>query len=222
MNFNGRTDMDTAERLLREARNQLRWCSGSPDFNEGGQARKGWIEGPQKILARIDTYLSSSESKESAAGQDTSIDKPETALPPPAPTVQKTVTFCPAQGDPCRQGCGLICKLTGEATGLIPYAAPTVPKEPKLLKAWRSKSDPYFESEGPASVVAYIDTILSLLAQREAGIQDILALKEQVHRQLEACEQRFSDLVILCKQRGMEVTAFECRAEAAERGREGK
>ena len=32
---------------LREA---LYWCSGSPDFQEGGRARKGWLEGPGKLL----------------------------------------------------------------------------------------------------------------------------------------------------------------------------
>ena len=29
----------------------LRWCSGSPDFNEGGQARKGWIKLCNPLLA---------------------------------------------------------------------------------------------------------------------------------------------------------------------------
>jgi hypothetical protein len=27
-----------------EYREALRWCGGSADFNEGGQARKGWLK----------------------------------------------------------------------------------------------------------------------------------------------------------------------------------
>src|SRR3972149_11120038 len=58
----------TPEReLLREARDELRWCSGSPDFNEGGfneggQARKGWIKGPQAVLNKIDAFFAQPES----------------------------------------------------------------------------------------------------------------------------------------------------------------
>ena len=29
----------------------LIWCSGSPDFNEGGQAREGWLKGCAPLLA---------------------------------------------------------------------------------------------------------------------------------------------------------------------------
>ncbi len=39
--------------LLREAEDNLIWCSGSADFNEGGQARLGWKLGPQKTLRKI-------------------------------------------------------------------------------------------------------------------------------------------------------------------------
>ena len=59
--------MTQAERLLREARDELRWCSGSPDFNEGGQARVGWIKGPQQALARIDAYLARPEPQAASA-----------------------------------------------------------------------------------------------------------------------------------------------------------
>ncbi|KKK73334.1 hypothetical protein LCGC14_2894880 [marine sediment metagenome] len=30
----------------------LRWCSGSPDFNEGGQAREGWIKLCNPLLSQ--------------------------------------------------------------------------------------------------------------------------------------------------------------------------
>ena len=57
----------TPEReLLREARDELRWCSGSPDFNEGGQARKGWIKGPQAVLNKIDAFFAQPESPQQA------------------------------------------------------------------------------------------------------------------------------------------------------------
>ena len=57
----------TPEReLLREARDELRWCSGSPDFNEGGQARKGWIKGPQAVLNKIDAFFAQPESTQQA------------------------------------------------------------------------------------------------------------------------------------------------------------
>src|SRR3990167_7783307 len=55
----------TPEReLLREARDELRWCSGSPDFNEGGQARKGWITGPQAVLNKIDAFFAQPENSQ--------------------------------------------------------------------------------------------------------------------------------------------------------------
>ena len=41
-------------RLLAE---ELRWCSGSPDFNPGGQARVGWVKGPQVALADFDAAV---------------------------------------------------------------------------------------------------------------------------------------------------------------------
>jgi len=57
----------TPEReLLREARDELRWCSGSSDFNEGGQARKGWIKGPQAVLNKIDAFFAQPESPQQA------------------------------------------------------------------------------------------------------------------------------------------------------------
>ena len=57
----------TPEReLLREARDELRWCSGSSDFNEGGQARKGWIKGPQAVLNKIDAFFAQPESTQQA------------------------------------------------------------------------------------------------------------------------------------------------------------
>ena len=47
----------TERMLLVRAREELRWCSGSADFNEGGVARKGWIKGPQRLLADLDAEL---------------------------------------------------------------------------------------------------------------------------------------------------------------------
>jgi hypothetical protein len=52
------------ERLMEAvflAQASLRWCGGSADFNEGGQALVGWIRGPQKALAVIDAALAEGE-----------------------------------------------------------------------------------------------------------------------------------------------------------------
>ena len=42
--------LKAAEKL----KDALLWCSGAPCFNEGGEARKGWIKGPQAALAAYD------------------------------------------------------------------------------------------------------------------------------------------------------------------------
>ena len=36
--------------LIDFLRGELQWCSGNPAFNEGGDARKGWIKGPAKVI----------------------------------------------------------------------------------------------------------------------------------------------------------------------------
>lgn len=50
---------DDVQAALLLAQDALRWCSGSPDFNEGGQARVGWMSpgGPRDALDAIDTVL---------------------------------------------------------------------------------------------------------------------------------------------------------------------
>lgn len=55
-------DVKTALLLAQDA---LRWCSGSPDFNEGGQAREGWLAvgGPSDALDAIDTVLKGAEAR---------------------------------------------------------------------------------------------------------------------------------------------------------------
>ena len=42
--------MSIARRLDETWVDALQWASGSPDFNEGGQAREGWIEIAQPLL----------------------------------------------------------------------------------------------------------------------------------------------------------------------------
>ena len=55
---------DDVKAALLLAQDALRWCSGSADFNEGGQARKGWLapDGPAAALDAIDTVLRGAES----------------------------------------------------------------------------------------------------------------------------------------------------------------
>jgi hypothetical protein len=43
--------------LVEDLLGELRWCSGSPDFNEGGQARLGWLRGPVPVMVRADEWL---------------------------------------------------------------------------------------------------------------------------------------------------------------------
>jgi len=42
---------------------EMRWCSGSADFNEGGQARVGWLKGPVPAMAKAEAALASSPLK---------------------------------------------------------------------------------------------------------------------------------------------------------------
>ena len=53
-------DRETLD-VIRELTAELEWCGGSPDFNVGGQARVGWLNGPvlaitaaNAILARLE------------------------------------------------------------------------------------------------------------------------------------------------------------------------
>lgn len=46
-----------AIRVIEELQEELRWCSGSPDFNEGGQSRIGWVKGPQVTLEKTRAFL---------------------------------------------------------------------------------------------------------------------------------------------------------------------
>lgn len=50
---------------LRRAADALIWCSGSPDFNEGGQAREGWLhpDGPRAVLAEISAAIAKAEGR---------------------------------------------------------------------------------------------------------------------------------------------------------------
>ena len=50
---------DDVKAALLLAQDALRWCSGSADFNDGGQARVGWLApgGPRDALDAIDTVL---------------------------------------------------------------------------------------------------------------------------------------------------------------------
>jgi len=43
--------------LLRETVGALEWCSGSADFSEGGQARKGWEKVVAPLLKRCQSVL---------------------------------------------------------------------------------------------------------------------------------------------------------------------
>ena len=49
-NWKAKAEALAAER--EELLDALRWCSGSPDFNEGGQARDGWQKICAPLLAR--------------------------------------------------------------------------------------------------------------------------------------------------------------------------
>lgn len=50
---------DDVKAALLLAQDALRWCSGSPDFNQGGHAREGWVAvgGPSDALEAIETVL---------------------------------------------------------------------------------------------------------------------------------------------------------------------
>lgn len=39
--------------LVEQSFEELFWCSGSPDFNEHGQAREGWLIGPAVLLPKL-------------------------------------------------------------------------------------------------------------------------------------------------------------------------
>ena len=55
-----RRDGDRIKRLrvvVESLRDEILWCSGSPDFNEGGQARAGWVKGPQRAMGEADAAL---------------------------------------------------------------------------------------------------------------------------------------------------------------------
>jgi hypothetical protein len=43
--------------ILRRVLEALRWCSGSPDFNEGGQARPGWVKMVQPVMRELEAML---------------------------------------------------------------------------------------------------------------------------------------------------------------------
>jgi hypothetical protein len=43
--------------LLNKALDDLIWCSGSPDFAPEGQAREGWVKGPQETIERLTALL---------------------------------------------------------------------------------------------------------------------------------------------------------------------
>ena len=57
---------DDVKAALLLAQDALRWCSGSPDFNEGGQARAGWLapNGPAAALDAIYIVLLAAAPKE--------------------------------------------------------------------------------------------------------------------------------------------------------------
>ena len=42
-------DLAVARAALEKLLVEIRWCSGSPDFNPGGQARLGWERGPHDV-----------------------------------------------------------------------------------------------------------------------------------------------------------------------------
>jgi hypothetical protein len=47
-------DCDRLRKAVDEAAEHLRWCSGSADFQAGGQAREGWLRGPGAWLERFE------------------------------------------------------------------------------------------------------------------------------------------------------------------------
>ena len=60
-----------ARELLERCVGELRWCSGSPDFNEGGQARVGWQRGPAVVIEEVVTYLRSRANPPAAPAKET-------------------------------------------------------------------------------------------------------------------------------------------------------
>jgi hypothetical protein len=47
----------TLEAALSACVGDLIWCSGSPDFCEGGQARIGWLKGPTQSIEQARAAL---------------------------------------------------------------------------------------------------------------------------------------------------------------------
>ena len=50
-----------AERLLDASRGELTWCGGSDDFQIGGKARGGWVDGPAPLIRDIAAFLGDGE-----------------------------------------------------------------------------------------------------------------------------------------------------------------
>lgn len=74
---------DDVRAALLLAQDALRWCSGSPDFNVGGQARVGWLaaNGPIAALDAISIVLGEPGSKASASRKDAGTEPAGSAVP---------------------------------------------------------------------------------------------------------------------------------------------
>jgi hypothetical protein len=61
---------DKSDARVRELETALIWCSGSPDFNEGGQARAGWLKLCAPLLKNVAPDFASVEQWPPAVGEE--------------------------------------------------------------------------------------------------------------------------------------------------------
>lgn len=70
---NETTRIHDLDMLLRQAREMLIWCSGSPSFQVDGEARVGWVNGVVPLLARMDEVLGKLPAPPAGSIQDVAI-----------------------------------------------------------------------------------------------------------------------------------------------------
>lgn len=70
--------------LLDGLATELQWCGGSSDFNDGGQARKGWLKGPAVVLDHYNRFKEQQGRLRNAGDGPTSYSNPYAGGVPPA------------------------------------------------------------------------------------------------------------------------------------------
>jgi len=220
----------TPEReLLREARDELRWCSGSPDFNEGGQARKGWITGPQAVLNKIDAFFAQPENSQQVGIVQVLPLPPQpktvTTTTHPAPQValtgnrNATDLSAPASAGPTwKQNLARIGEELGEGwQDLLDVAVVKIERE-LANREHRISALESMNSNMADTNIALAEQLAAVakelgLPQEALSIAgcDVLAhYVRDLRINYEREHGKLVDLFALCKMKGMEITMFEC------------